>query len=97
MAPAHMGQGSSVTYSVQPVSRLADGQQLGMGGGVAGLLAQVVRAGHGPAVLRHDRAHGHLALAEGGPGLLQRQPHQGFMRGHTAAAWPAAAVRALLT
>ena len=100
-----MGQGSSVTYSVQPVSRRVPSARAASrmasssawAVGVAAALAQVVRAGDGLAALRHHRAHGHLALAEGGLGLLQRQPHQGFMRAHTAAACPADGAQALLT
>jgi hypothetical protein len=75
-APAHMGQGSSVTYIAQPSSLqlprsaagFPHGQQLRVGGGVAGLLAAVAAAAdYFPARAGDHAAHRHLARGGGLP------------------------------
>ena len=86
-APAHMAQGSSVTTSVASVrrhdpracGRVAQGQDLGVGGRVVAQLALVVAAGHHLAVDQHHRADGHVAVDQRGPGLLEGQRHGGVV------------------
>ena len=57
------------------MGRLAKGDELGMGGGVAVGLAPVVGAGHHLPVADDDGADGHLALIGRSPGLVEGEPH----------------------
>ena len=79
MAPAHMGQGSRVTYRVQPSSRqvprgpvgLGHGLHLRMGPGGLALLPAVAAPADDPAVPDDDAAHRHLAAGGGLPGQVR--------------------------
>ena len=86
LAPAHIVQGSSVTTSVQPVSRQlaaaarrrAQRQHLGVRGGVAALLPLVGRLGEHRAVRpEDDRADRRVAPLLRGRGELERPAHRG--------------------
>ncbi len=97
MAPAHIGQGSSVTYRVQPSSRhdcralgsLRDGDHLGVGRGVAKLLPLVVGAGNHPSLVDDHRADGHFVFAQCLFGLGQGDLHEMFVvhRRHDYRSW----------
>jgi hypothetical protein len=53
-----------------------------MGSWVASELALIVSPRqHGPLAIKDDRPHGHVAVAPGGTGLVERQPH-GLVVGH---------------
>ena len=82
-APAHMGQGSSVTTRVTlgepPPAHggggVAQGQDLGVRRRVGGALTLVVAGGHDPPVDQGDRTDGHLSLVGGRPRLGQGELH----------------------
>ena len=95
IAPAHIGQGSSVTYSVQPsrrqdperLSRLRNGDHLRVGRGIVQLLALVVRRGHDLAFMGDHRADRHFARIKSRLGFGQGHPHVELVQGCASAWW----------
>ena len=89
IAPAHIAQGSSVTYegrlrqapAAQRLGGRADREDLGVGRGVGSQLALVARRGEGFAVTGEDGADRHVAVALRLAGTLDRQRHQPLVRG----------------
>ena len=82
-APAHIGQGSSVTTRVTSVSRqlpsvgggVSQGQDLGVGGRVAGQLPFVVPGSHDPPTDEGHSADRNVTVPERSGGFLEGHAH----------------------
>ncbi len=66
---------SAQTFGPCDAARLADRQNLGMGGGVVQFACAVSGSGNDGAAANDDRTHRHLAPQGGGAGLIQRKIH----------------------
>ncbi len=89
MAPAHIAHGSSVTYDGAAVqapgaaaaARLAERQDLGVGGRVAQPLAAVPAAAITSPLAHDHAAHRNVAALEATDRLIEREPHEPLVVG----------------